>query len=254
MLLLNPLAALTEALRLLGEARQRGLRLRLLGGVAVLLRTPEGGVPDRLERFYGDLDFAGLSRDVPAIKRFFTEMGYQPHQRFNAVMGAERLLFAGAGPTAPGMEHIDVILDTFRMCHAWDLRPRLEVNAETLPLADLLLTKLQVVQLTEKDLKDTYLLLLHHDLGPDDNDHINSAYLESRLGDDWGLWRTIVGSLFQAKEHLPTYRFPGWEVVDARLDGLRQLADRAPKTFGWKARALIGERVKWYEIPGDALR
>jgi hypothetical protein len=243
-------AALAEARRLTGEAGKRGLKLRLLGGVAVLLHCHSDAALDVLGREYVDLDFAGLSKAVPAITRFFTDMGYEPNKRFNTVMGAERLLFSGGNE----VDHIDVILDKFRMCHTWNLGPRLEADPETLPVADLLLTKLQVVELTEKDVKDTCLIVLHHDLGPDDQNQINRTYLSDRLGDDWGLWRTVTGNLKKTRELLADLSFPQRALVDARLQAVQTLAEQAPKTLRWKTRATIGERVKWYELPGDVQR
>jgi hypothetical protein len=243
-------AAAGEARRLIDEARKRGFKLRLLGGVAVLLHSHSEAARDVLGRDYVDLDFAGLSKDVPAITRFFTEMGYEPNKRFNAVMGEERLLFSG-GDT---VDHIDVILDKFRMCHTWNLRPRLEADPETLPLADLLLSKLQVVELTEKDIKDTCLIVLHHNLGPGDQNQINTAYLSERLGDDWGLWRTVTGNLKKAMEYLEGLSFPERGLVEERLQAVQALAEQAPKTWRWKTRAAVGERVKWYELPGDVQR
>jgi hypothetical protein len=177
-------------------------------------------------------------------------MGYEPNKRFNAIMGEERLLFSGSDT----VDHIDVILDKFRMCHTWNLVPRLEADPETLPVADLLLTKLQVVELTEKDIKDTCLIVLHHDLGPDDRNQINRTYLSDRLSDDWGLWRTVTGNLKKSRELLMELSFPQRDLVDARLQAVQTLAEQAPKTLRWKARAAIGERVKWYELPGDVQR
>jgi hypothetical protein len=243
-------AAAAEARRLLGEAGQRGLKLRLLGGVAVLLHCHSEAAMEVLGREYVDLDFAGLSKEVPALTRFFIDAGYEPHKRFNAVMGEERLLFSGDGT----VDHLDIILDKFHMCHTWDLRPRLGADPQTLPLADLLLTKLQVVELTEKDIKDTGLLVLHHGLGPGDQDQINTAYLASRLGDDWGLWRTVTGNLTKALDHLSGLSFAERGLVVERLAALRALADQAPKTLRWKARAAVGEKMKWYELPGDVRR
>ena len=244
------IAAVAEARRLIGEADRRSLKLRLLGGVAVLLHCHSEAALDVLGRDYVDLDFASVSKGVPALTRFFTEMGYEPNKRFNAIMGDERLLFSG-GDT---VDHIDVILDKFRMCHTWNLGPRLEADPETLPLADLLLTKLQVVELTEKDIKDTCLIVLHHDLGPDDHNQINQAYLSGRLGDDWGLWRTVTGNLKKVLEYLPGLSFPQRDLVEGRLHAVETLAEQTPKTLRWKARAAVGERVKWYELPGNVQR
>jgi hypothetical protein len=234
-----------EARRIVEQANQRDLALRLMGGVAVFLRCPPGEMPGELERDYVDLDFAGLSKETPGIVQLFSELGYQPNRRFNAVLGSERLLFNGEGD----VDHIDVIIDQLRMCHTWDLRPRLRVEKFTLPLADLLLSKLQVVDLTEKDLKDIALLLLFHELGPGDQEQINAPYLASRLGSDWGLWRTVTFNLQKGLEYLEKTQFKQRELVKDRFQALLILAETAPKSAAWKVRSVIGERVKWYELP-----
>ena len=67
--------------------------------------------------------------------------------------GAER---AGA---AHADDHIDVFLDTFRMDHDIALKRRLELEPVSLSLADLLLTKLQIFRLNDKDIRDIVTLL-----------------------------------------------------------------------------------------------
>jgi hypothetical protein len=239
--------AIEEAKRLIREANQRGLTLRLMGGVAVLLHSHSSEVPKELERVYGDLDFAGLSRETPKITRFFSEMGYEPNRRFNAVLGSVRLLFNSDGE----VDHVDVIMDRFRMCHTWDLRSRLPIDRDTLPVADLLLSKLQVVMLSEKDLKDIYLLLLNHAFGSNDQDQINTTYLARLLGSDWGLWRTVTINLKEGLEHLEELQFKEKVAIMEKMRTLMRLADTIPKSAGWKIRAVVGDRIKWYELPED---
>src|SRR5690242_7010796 len=115
-----------------------------MGGVAVWLRCPSIRLP-MLTRVPGDVDFVGLSRATPAIKEFFDGQGYQADRMFNALHGAHRLNFADESRDRP----VDVILDRFRMCHTIDLRDRLTLEPLTIPATDLLLTKLQVVELNE---------------------------------------------------------------------------------------------------------
>jgi hypothetical protein len=241
------IVAKDEAQRLIDEARSHGLTLRLMGGIAVFLHSYNMPTVPELDREYADLDFIGLSKETPQIIRFFSGMGYQPHQRFNTVMGGERLLFAGSGK----IEHVDVILNTFRMCHSWDLRARLTINNNTIPLADLLLSKLQIVELTEKDLKDICRLLIVHELGPTDEEQFNTVYLSSLLGNDWGLWQTVTINLLKALKYIEHLHFGGWEIVANRLTSLQQLADEITKSPRWKIRAAIGKRIKWYELPGN---
>jgi hypothetical protein len=174
-------------------------------------------------------------------------MGYEPNRRFNAVLGSVRLLFNSDGE----VDHVDVIMDRFRMCHTWDLRSRLPIDRDTLPVADLLLSKLQVVMLSEKDLKDIYLLLLNHAFGSNDQDQINTTYLARLLGSDWGLWRTVTINLKEGLEHLEELQFKEKVAIMEKMRTLMRLADTIPKSAGWKIRAVVGDRIKWYELPED---
>ena len=39
--------------------------------------------------------------------------------------------------------------------------------------------------------------------------------------------------------------------VVERVDAIVAALDRGRKTIGWRARQVIGERVRWYELPED---
>jgi hypothetical protein len=136
-----------EGLRLVDAADAQGVVLRLVGGVAIWARCPSARRAP-LARPYNDIDFVTRSGSTAAVTAFFAGQGYAPNRMFNALHGARRLMYAdqARGPV------VDVLVDRFAMCHQLDLRDRLPPGARTLPLADLLLTKLQVVELNEKDL------------------------------------------------------------------------------------------------------
>lgn len=236
-----------EAKRIVNEANQRGVKLRLIGGVGILLQSQSIEVPHILKRNYVDLDFVGLSNQIPKLTKLFTELGYEPNRRFNAILGSERLLFSSSG----SVDHIDVLIDRLRMCHTWDLRDRLNIDNLTLPVADLLLSKLQIVNVTEKDLKDIYLLLLQHELGANDQNLINTTYLSDLMGNNWGLWKTATINLKKAFEYLDELQFDQKGVVVERLKELIALTEDMKKSLGWKLRGIVGERVQWYELPGE---
>ena len=240
-----------EGERLAAAIAGEGLPLRMFGGMAVYLRCPSARLPS-LERTYGDVDFVGLSSHRGEISDFFEAQGYAQDRMFNALHGARRLNFTDPRIGRP----IDVVLDQFSMCHSLDLRERLRVEAQTIPLADLLLTKLQVVELNGKDLKDLVAMLADHELGEEPGDAIDIARLEQVLGDDWGFEHTVRRSLQRVAEASDDF---GLDVatVDRIGDTIRTLVSRldvAPKTLKWRMRAMVGERVRWYEIPEEARR
>jgi hypothetical protein len=236
-----------EAQRLLGQAARDATTLALLGGVAVRLHAPE--VPPSLDRQYKDLDFAvpkGRGGDADKLLR---AAGYEPEIVFNAMNGKERMLFHD---TEHGRQ-VDVFVGSFRMCHEIPFANRLSPGERTVPLAELLLTKLQIIELNEKDVRDTVLLFHGHDVADHDEDAVNGARIAELCANDWGLWRTITGNLQRCAEHLSDYALPDGaaERIGDRLGAVLELIAQAPKSRGWKLRAKIGERKRWYDLPEE---
>jgi hypothetical protein len=150
-----------------------------------------------------------------------------------------------------------VFIESFRMCHEIGLGDRLALEPRTLPLAELLLTKLQIIELNEKDVRDTVLLLHGHDVAGDDGgDAISAERIAELCGSDWGLWRTITGNLESCRERIGDYALAPeeGERVGARIDALLAAIETAPKSRGWRRRAKVGERKPWYELPEEVAR
>jgi hypothetical protein len=236
-----------EPERLLDQAQREGTTLALLGGVAVRLHATD--VPSCLDREYKDIDFAvpkGRGGDADKLLR---AGGYEPEITFNAMMGKERMLFHD---TSHGRQ-VDVFVGSFRMCHEIPFGNRLTPGERTVPLAELLLTKLQIVELNEKDVRDTVLLFHGHDVADHDDDAVNGARIADLCANDWGLWRTITANLGRCREHLHDYSLPDpdRERIGRRVDAVLERIEQAPKSRGWKLRAKIGERKRWYELPEE---
>jgi hypothetical protein len=236
-----------EGERLLALARDQGITFVMLGGVAVRLHAPE--LPASLDREYKDLDFAVPKGGTGAAGKLLTAAGYEPEVMFNAMNSKERLLFHD---TTHGRQ-VDVFVGAFRMCHEIPLSDRLTHGSDTVPLAELLLTKLQIIELNEKDIRDTVLLLHGHEIAEHDGDAVNGARIGELCASDWGLWRTITANLENTAAHVQNYDLT--EPERTRVSGrLRQLLDRieaAPKSRAWKLRARVGERKRWYDLPEE---
>ena len=145
--------------------------------------------------------------------------------------------------------HSDVFIDKLRFCHEIDFRGRLEIEDTTISLVDLLLEKLQIVEINRKDLVDMMMLLRQHEVSEDGSDEhlIDGAYLASLCGSNWGLWRTSTMNLHKASSLALDYLPPeDSEVVCDRLEVLVRLIDDAPKGLKWRARSRVGDKVKWY--------
>jgi hypothetical protein len=236
-----------ESRRLLDAARDAGTTLALLGGVAVRLHAAD--IPPALDREYKDIDFAVPKGKGSNADTLLSASGYEPEPSFNAMNGNERLLFHD-------LEHgrqVDVFVGSFRMCHVIPLSARLSPDQPTVPLAELLLTKLQIVELNEKDVRDTLLLFHGHDVADHDDDAVNGARIAALCGSDWGLWRTITHNLERCREMLGDYDLPDEDrrQISQRFAAVLARIEAEPKSRGWKLRAKIGERKRWYDLPEE---
>jgi len=225
-------AMVAEGVALVEAAQAGDATLRLLGGAAVIVHG--SGVA---HREIGDLDAVTGRKDVKRLTAALVERGYEPEVRFNALHGDRRLIFHGPAGK------LDVFVDRFEMCHRLDLAPRLPLDSPTIPVSDLLVTKLQVVELNEKDARDLAELLRHHEVGTGPGDHFDADYLGDLVGDDWGLWRTLTGTLERLPELVPD--------VSTQAATVRGVLDDAPKGRRWRMRAKVGDRKRWYELPDD---
>jgi hypothetical protein len=237
-----------EAGRLLDAAESRGLPLRVLGGVAIRMRAPVE-LPPALRRSYGDADFLTAKDASARAQEFFRAEGYEPQVAFNALHGRERLLFFDNGND----RQVDVFVGAFEMSHKVPVSERMELEPRTLPLAELLVTKLQIAELNEKDLRDALALFHGHAVNESDGDSINAARVAKLCSTDWGLWRTLTGNLGTCRERLDRYDLPEAEKtgIAAGIDALVERLDSEPKSRGWKLRAKIGERKRWYTTPEE---
>ncbi len=218
---------------------------RLLGGRAIHAVCGES-LPAILRRPSADIDLVMSGRSRKALKAAMAALGCAPEQEFNLLNGKERMMFY-AGETK-----IDIFIDVFRMCHVLNLGQRLELHPFTLSPADLLLTKLQVFHAERKDLSDSAALLLSCGLGPEGLGAIDTVYLAKILGADWGFWRTATGTLktLEARaEEIGGAEFT--TPLKRHVAELLHILETAPKSFAWRARALVGERSPWYELPEE---
>ncbi len=237
-----------EGERLLARANETGVPLRLLGGVAIRLRAA-GELPAPFRRSYADLDFATARGASGKAQVFFRNEGYEPHKAFNALNGSERLLFFDTAND----RQVDVFVGQFAMSHRIPLGSRLELEPITLPLAELLLTKLQIAELNEKDVRDSLAILHGHPVGDGDGDTVSAPRVASLCASDWGLWRTMTENLTTCREHVDRYHLSEAErdALRERIDHLLARIEDEPKSRGWKLRARIGERKRWYELPEE---
>ena len=251
-----------EARRIVAAADAAGLPIRVVGGVGVALVAP---TVEQLRpmRTYHDIDLVAPAR-APAIARSMAALGYGASTEFNALNGAERMLFHD-----PAGRRIDVFIDTLRMCHELPFRDRLTLWPVTLSPADLLLSKLQIVEFTDRDAQDVVALLADHGLSEADREGIDVRRVREVCGRDWGWWRTVDDNLAVLITRWEKASATGAAGVGAgggagagvppeaaaralgRARDLRTRLVAAPKSVGWRLRAVVGPRLRWYDSPEE---
>ena len=238
---------LPEALGLARGAGEASLGLKLLGGLAVRVLCPE--FPPRL-RAGQDMDFACVSKERKKVADWLASAGCEADRRFNNLNGDRQMYF-----NAPSGRPIDVMVNQLTMCHNLDFRAGFDRQPFTIDAVDVLLSKLQIVELNEKDAHDIVHLLAGLPVGGDRQASIDTDRFAKLMGADWGWWRTVTGNL----EKLPALvaERPGLVPPGALYDALAQarqlleLAQQTPKSMKWKLRAATGERMRWYELPEE---
>lgn len=243
---MNDLERLSEeAIRLIRQAAENGMVLRALGSVGVRLHcSPALEDMVQRDRWPKDIDLVTRKEDRRGLRGFFEAEGYVADRDILVAMEGSRYLFRNE---ERGMD-VDVWVDVLDLCHRLDVTKRLGAGP-SLTIEDLLLSKLQIVDLTPNDIQDLASMLSTHVLGhgSDDPEVIDVGYLCSILGEDWGFWKTATDNLTRiASDFPPRAKDNATELI--------AVLERCPKTMRWRMRARIGERLQWWQevdIPRD---
>jgi hypothetical protein len=239
---------LPEALSLVRGASEAGYQLKILGGLGVRVLCPD--FPPRL-RAGQDIDLACQGKTRRQVAHYLESAGCEADKRFNNLNGDRQMYF-----TAPSGRPIDVMVDRLTMCHTLDFKSSFGTVSPTLDPADLLLSKLQIVEINAKDAHDIFHLLSGLRVGRDSTrPTIDPDRFGTVLGSDWGWWRTVTGSLAKLPDLLSSQ--PSLAPPYPRFDALTQakqlheVAETVPKGLKWKLRSNVGDRVRWYELPEE---
>jgi hypothetical protein len=235
-----------EVRRIVPGGDATGLMLRLLGSLAVQFHCPKlGGLQAQKGRAYTDIDFAGYARQAKPISNLLASLDYQEDREIFVVTEVSRAIFENPRTQL----HVDVFYEKLDFCHVIRWNGRLDVDSPTIPLAELLLEKMQIVQINEKDVIDSIMLLLEHPLGESDAETINIAHVARLCAFDWGLWRTTSVNLDKVRRLAQAYpQLNPAQKVRVGEQTAQALAriEAEPKSLAWRLRGRVGERVKWY--------
>ena len=245
-----PTDALEAAMQIIDAAESKGVRLRLLGGLAFKKLCASSRDP-RYLRENKDIDLMGKREDSRAIMKILEGLGYKPRELFNKLNMGQRLIYYDMA----NKRRVDLFLDEFVMCHKFNFKENILAGTYTLPVTQLLMTKLQVVEKTDKEYKDMVVAFRDFDVtsGPDG---IRGDEIAELCSKDWGVYTTFWKTLEAVMARAPELAGEESGVVCSRVEKLMSMMEAAPKSFGWKMRARVGERTKWYDLPdsdGDAM-
>ena len=241
---------LEEAMTIVNGLGEKKTLIRIIGALAFYQQCPHHrDLYDRMARVPTDIDFIAYSKNRGETNKHLVSRGYEGIQRLNVLYGMRRQIFKH---TQTGL-YIDIFYDTLDMCHKVEFRDRLGFNPLTVSLTDLILEKMQIVQINEKDIKDCILLFLEHDLSDGNESAINGTYIADLLSKDWGFYYTLTTNLNKIKDFLVQYDWippDGENTVMDRVNRLLEIIERKPKSSKWKMRAKVGTKKQWYQDVG----
>lgn len=250
-----PEVFLDEAKTLVEEAGRKGLTLRVMGGMAIYMHSREfETLWKNLARLgakaFTDIDFVAYGKQRNQLMEFITSKGYKTDPRFLYQFGKSRHIFFGGR-----VPMVEIFYDELAMNHTIPYAGRLEKDTPTVPLGELMMQKLQIVKINEKDIKDLIVLLRAHDVGEGDDHKVNIAVFDHvDMFNDWGWYYTATTNLTKLKSKLPEYPQLSEEdraVVSQRIDRLLAHVESKPKSFKWKMRAKVGTKTMWYNPVDD---
>ncbi len=236
-----------ELKTIIKASESAGVLLRVIGSLAFQMHCPKFGYLQQvMGRAYTDIDFAAYSKQTKEIRVLLAALGYTENREVFIVSEGERAIY-----DKPEIDmHIDVFYEKLNFCHVIRWTGRLEVDNPSIPLAEMLLEKMQIVQINEKDIIDTIMLLLEHPLGDTDNETINIKRVAELCSTDWGLWRTTTMNLNKVRQLAQGYEQltpEQKEKITSQVGSAIAQLDQAPKSMAWQLRARVGDRVKWYK-------
>jgi hypothetical protein len=249
---------LNDALRLVEEAKNRGIPLRLTGGAAIEYHnhTDRLGVPELETNGLKDVDMVTYRSNRVEVNDLFISAGYIADRYVMAYFGEDRFLFHH-----PESKYtVDLFFENLRFNHPIKLRPegtppRIELDYPTLTIADLMLSKLQIHHPEEKDIRDLQILILEHPLSNvDAPESINVTRIASVLADDWGFWFDARSNLTRILDREPTTDTNQLGELREKVEKIISKIDSEPKSRNWEKRKLVGTRKKWWDEVEELVR
>ena len=244
----NKQEMIDKAIEIVGMGKDKGITMRVLGATAFAIHCPKyRSFHDTLGRKLTDIDFAAYRKQWKQLREVFVKgLGWKEPAAYMMAVTSRLIFF---DPKNENL-HSDIFFDKLEFCHDIPFQGRLEVDYPTLPLAELLLEKLQIVKINEKDIIDIIMLIREHDIGSSDKETINADRIANLFSEEWGFYYTGTTNLKRVRdEFLPRYAALSDEDrknVTDKINALLEKIENQPKSMGWKMRAKVGTSRKWY--------
>jgi len=235
-----------EATRIVNEGERAGILLRLLGATAIMLHCPNYSyLFEKFGRTLTDLDFATYGKFRGKLEKFFVGLGYRSDRRTSYYFGEARHRYFDD----INSRVVDIFFDKLSFCHTVPFNGRLELDSPTITLTDILLEKMQIVEINEKDIRDTIIMLREHQIQDGEKESVNADHISKLLASNWGFYYTVMTNLHNVKSFLDKYEALTPEDrrdVGSKIETLLKRIEDEPKSMKWRTRAKIGTRRKWY--------
>lgn len=195
-----------------------------------------------MRRKLHDIDLVTVAHHQRPLREFLEKRGYER----KTITGLSRDIYYN------GQLTLDVFFGKIAMCHTIHLEDRLELDYPTISLADILLQKLQIVRIDERDIDDITVLILEHSLAEEeDRENIDVNYIARLLSNDWGFYYTVRTNLNKINNVAPkklddVLSHDEVDFLQSKIENISSRLEREPKSSSWKLRASIGPRKKWY--------
>ena len=254
----KPEVFIHEAQRLTEEAQKQGLVLRVMGAFAVRNYFPDyvdlyNSMKRLGDRVFTDIDFAAYGKHRSKLVAFFRSQGYEIDKDTVMYFGQDRHIYF-SNNYLERVPMIDVFFDKLDMNHCINYGGRLELDPYSVSMTDLLLQKLQIVHMNDKDFKDAILLLLAAPLGEGEDRTISLPYLAKLMADDWGFYYTSTQNLEKIKAYtvkVPAINEEQAGIVSAKVENICRHLENEKKSFKWNLRARTGSKKMWYKEVSD---
>lgn len=239
-----------EAETIIKKAEEEGVTLRLLGSIAFRCHCPRySHFHEFMNRKLTDIDFASYTRENYRVDKLLRELGYTTQSYIQATVATlGRSIY---WKKENQKVKVDIFWDELKMNHNIEFRNRLELDNPTIPLSELLQEKLQIVKLNWKDVKDTVMLLVEHDVAEKyvDRETIDLSGIIKRASKDWGYYYTFTTNLKKIQGKILEIQIISDKersMLDERILRIINAMEKVPKSIGWKMRSKIGPKKRWY--------